>query len=99
MVPKRNRRRRGNERPREGIQLRTPVPLAATERAGTVGTGTVRWRVRVGDRAHSAPYVTDGTVYVTGRGVWAVDAAEGSVRWTNADAGGMGSPTVAGDTV
>ncbi|MCX5560847.1 PQQ-binding-like beta-propeller repeat protein [Streptomyces sp. NBC_00038] len=95
-MPKRNpsRRRRTSRRPLEGIQLRTPNPPAQT-----VEPGTVRWRVHVGGKVHSAPYVTDGTVYVTGRGVWAVDGADGSVRWTNADAGLTGSPTAAGDTV
>ncbi|MFI6694009.1 PQQ-binding-like beta-propeller repeat protein [Streptomyces sp. NPDC050433] len=93
-MPKRHPRRRRNRRPLKGIQLRTPSPPAQTVR-----TGVVRWRVHVGGRVHSAPYVTDGTVYATGRGLWAVDTTDGSVRWTNADAGLIGSPTAAGDTV
>ncbi|MGW3410580.1 outer membrane protein assembly factor BamB family protein [Streptomyces sp. NPDC000888] len=100
-MPKRSPRRRRSRRPLEGIQLRTPSSPAQTAGTGTgtAGPGTVRWRVHVGGRVNSAPYVTDGTVYVTGRGVWAVDTADGSVRWTNADAGLTGSPTAAGDTV
>ncbi|MFG2780081.1 PQQ-binding-like beta-propeller repeat protein [Streptomyces prunicolor] len=94
LVPKRNQRRRRSLRPPEGIRLRTPSPPAATAR-----TGTVRWRVHVGGAVYSAPCVTGGTVYVTGRGLWALDTADGTVRWTNPDAGHQSSPTTAGDTV
>lgn len=96
---KRNQRRRRDRRPSEGNRQRTPDSPAATGGTGTPRSGTVRWRVHVGGAVYSAPYVADGTVYVTGQGLWAVDTADGTVRWTNPDAGHLSSPTVAGDTV
>ncbi|NUQ95905.1 MAG: PQQ-like beta-propeller repeat protein [Streptomyces sp.] len=58
----------------------------------------MRWRTFVGPDS-SVPCVHDGTVYVVGLVVWALNAADGFVRWTKPDIGHHGSPAASGDTV
>jgi len=71
------------------------------------GSGAVVWRQRLDSPATGAPMVESDTVYVVGRdgGAFALDAANGRVRWTTLgvpSASGMVSgsaPAVAGDLV
>ena len=70
-------------------------------------TGGVLWRQRVEAPVGGAPTVQNGTVYVAGRNAtgWAIDAANGKVRWTVAGIAaqsgvtGVSSPAVDGDLV
>lgn len=58
----------------------------------------MRWWKFVGPNA-SVPCVHDGTVYVVGLSVWALEAAKGFVRWYKSDIGHLAPPAVSGDTV
>lgn len=70
-------------------------------------TGGVLWRQKTGAPISGAPTVAGDTVYVAARDAsgWAVDVADGKVRWTTAGlrdvAGWMGvsAPAVVGDLV
>lgn len=71
------------------------------------GTGAVIWRHNFGAPVSAAPTVSDGTVYVMARGAggYALDAADGKVRWIvpgvpqTAGRANAPSPAVAGDLV
>ncbi|GAA2512671.1 PQQ-binding-like beta-propeller repeat protein [Streptomyces longisporus] len=58
----------------------------------------MRWWRFVGPNA-SVPCVHDGTVYVVGLSVWALEAANGFVRWYKSDIGHLAPPAVSGGTV
>ncbi|MET7477360.1 PQQ-binding-like beta-propeller repeat protein [Streptomyces sp. NPDC005648] len=63
-----------------------------------IRTRTVRWWTFVGPNP-SVPCVHDGTVYVVGLRVWAVEAADGLVRWSTSEIGHLAAPAASGDTV
>ena len=89
--------RRRNMRPYKG--LRPGLSRSSTGTAAFLPGAPVRWRMHVGGPIRSAPSVAEGTVYVAGHGLWALDTADGTVRWTHPDAGFMSAPTVVGDSV
>jgi outer membrane protein assembly factor BamB len=62
-------------------------------RALDASSGAERWRTRVDDTAVFAPTVADGAVYVrTSTTLAALDAGDGSVRWTVGDRAAFDKP-------
>jgi len=83
------------------IGIGTVAAAGATTGLVLTATERVRWRRGIGKRV-SSPAVVDGMVYVSARDtVYALNAATGDGRWTNAlrDGGTTYSPPAAADGV
>ncbi|MGW3955423.1 outer membrane protein assembly factor BamB family protein [Streptomyces sp. NPDC004752] len=81
---------RRDRHPQEGIRP-----------SGSPPGGTVLWRTHIGGRMSAAANVTAGTAYIAApsHGLTAVDLTDGSIRWTNVEAGFVAPPAVVGDTL
>lgn len=70
---------------------------AAPDESGPTADVTDRWRFEDADGKDTFLSVQDGTVYVDSNSLLAMDAVDGTVRWTTDEA--MGTPAIADGTV
>jgi outer membrane protein assembly factor BamB len=79
-----------------------PTPPAPAPRPSTAPIASARWTFKTDSAIWSSPVVDAGAVYFgsNDRGIYALDAARGTLRWRTATGGWvMGRPTIDGNAL